>query len=230
MTVLGLIPARGGSKGLPGKNIRLLNGKPLIAYSIDSALTSQKVSHVVVSTDDKKIADISKKQGAKVPFLRPVNIASDTASSRDVIIHALKHYKQTGIEFDYIVLLQPTSPFRKEGDIDKAIDLAIETSADLVVSAFETDSNPYYVLFEEDENGHLKNSKTGNFTRRQDCPKVYELNGSIYVFKTKALLQSEGLKFEKTLKFLMDRNYSVDIDSIEDFEYAEYLLHKNKVL
>jgi len=230
MTILALIPARGGSKGLPGKNIKLLNGKPLIAYSINSALSAKRISKTVVSTDDKTIADISKKHGAEVPFMRPENLASDTASSRDVIIHTLDFFKQAMVEFDYLVLLQPTSPFRKEGDIDQAIDTAIETNADLVVSAFETSSNPYYVLFEENENGHLKTSKSGTFTRRQDCPKVYELNGSIYVFKTEALRQNNDLKFDKTVKFLMDKAYSVDIDTIEDFEYAEYLLQKNRVL
>ncbi|MFD1551232.1 acylneuraminate cytidylyltransferase family protein [Putridiphycobacter roseus] len=228
MKILGLIPARGGSKGLPGKNIRPLNGKPLIAWSIESSLASQQIDTTIVSTDDKAIADIAVAHGASLPFMRPNHLASDQSTSKDVIIHALEYFREAGQAFDYLVLLQPTSPFRKAGDIDKAIDLAKETGADLVVSVKETASNPYYVLFEEDEKGNLKNSKASTFSRRQDCPKVYELNGSIYVFKVKSILEKDSLKFENTIKFLMDSYHSIDIDNLEDFEYAEFLLQKQQ--
>ncbi|MDX1349741.1 MAG: acylneuraminate cytidylyltransferase family protein [Putridiphycobacter sp.] len=229
MTVVALIPARGGSKGLPKKNIKPLNGKPLINYSIESALQSNKVNTVVVSTDSSDIIAVAKAAGAYVPFVRPDHLSSDTATSKDVLVHAISYLAKHGQQYDYVVLLQPTSPFRKKDDIDNAIQLALTTDADMVVSVKETDSNPYYVLFEEDKHGFLVNSKKGNFTRRQDCPKVYELNGSIYVIKISALLANSDLKFEKTVKYVMDRQFSIDIDTQEDFDYAAYILANNYV-
>lgn len=230
MKVLAIIPARGGSKGLPKKNIKPLNGKPLINYSIESALKSTEIQSVMVSTDSVEIIDIAQKAGAIVPFIRPESLSSDTATSKDVLIHAIDFLQKKGQEFDYVVLLQPTSPFRRKGDIDNAIKLAVKKDADMVVSVKETESNPYYVLFEENENGLLINSKKGNFTRRQDCPKVYELNGSIYVIKVAALLTCNALKFEKTIKYEMPKHYSVDIDTQEDFDYASFILSKNYLL
>ena len=171
MNILAIIPARGGSKGLPKKNIKILNGKPLIAWSIESALESRYINKVIVSSDNEEIIKVSKKNGAEIPFIRPAILATDTSSTFDVLLHAINFHKTKSILFDYIVILQPTSPFRKKGDIDLAIKKAIETNADMIVSVKETSSNPYYVLFEENENGFLRKSKEGSFTRRQDCPR-----------------------------------------------------------
>ncbi len=229
MKILAVIPARGGSKGLPKKNIKVLGNKPLITWSIKAAKASRLVHKTMVTSDDETIISISKAAGAEIPFVRPDHLASDTASSKDVLIHTIDHYKSQGEQYDYIVLLQPTSPFRKADDIDKAIELAKSTNADMVVSVKETASNPYYVLFEENEKGHLENSKKGHFTRRQDCPTVYEYNGSIYVIKVSALYRENSLTFEKTVKYIMDDFHSVDIDTQIDFDFAELLLNKGVI-
>lgn len=229
MKILAIIPARGGSKGLPEKNIKVLGNIPLIGWSINSANESKLITKIIVSSDSEKIIKLAKQYNAEVPFVRPDHLASDTASSKDVLIHAIEWYRTKKEFFDYIVLLQPTTPYRQKGDIDKMIAKAIETNADLVVSVKETDSNPYYVLFEENENGFLHKSKKANFTRRQDCPKVYEYNGSIYVIKVESLLKENSLAFEKTIKFEMKNPiFSVDIDNQFDFDFAEFLLSRNQ--
>ncbi len=227
MKILGIIPARGGSKGLPKKNIKLLGGKPLIAWSIDSAKESELISTLIVNSDCDEIIEIAKKFNVEIPFKRPDSLAIDTASTKDVIIHTLDFYRKKNIEFDYVVLLQPTTPFRKKGDIDLAIKLALSSNAEMVVSVKETAANPYYVLFEENNLGFLKKSKEGNFTRRQDCPKVYEYNGSIYVIKVASLLKNNSMTFSTTLKFEMSDLFSIDIDNEFDFQFAEFLLNKN---
>jgi N-acylneuraminate cytidylyltransferase len=226
MKVLAIIPARGGSKGLPKKNIKVLGDKPLIGWSINSAKQSQLIDKVIVSSDSDEILKIAAKYGAETPFKRPKELSSDTASTLDVLTHAINYYKQQNQEFDYLVLLQPTSPFRKNGDIDKMIKLAQTSNADMVVSVKETSANPYYVLFEEDEQGYLQKSKAANFTRRQDCPTVYEYNGSVYVIKIESLLKQNSLAFKKTIKYQMDDYHSVDIDTQFDFDFAEFLLEK----
>jgi len=224
MKVLGIIPARGGSKGLPKKNIKILGDKPLIAWSIEAGLNSKLINKVVVTTDNKEIIDVSKKYGAEIPFVRPSDLSSDTATAKDVLVHAINDFAAKGEFYDYVVLLQPTSPFRKVTDIDNMIEEATNSKADMVVSVKETTSNPYYVLFEENDNGFLEKSKKSNFTRRQDCPKVYEYNGSVYVIKVSSLLNNNSLSFEKTLKYEMEELYSVDIDSQFDFDFAAFLL------
>lgn len=226
MNILAIIPARGGSKGLPKKNIKILGDKPLIAWSIETGLESEKINKVIVSSDNEEIINIAKQYGAEVPFVRPANLSTDSATTNDVLLHALDFYKAKDITYDYIVILQPTSPFRKKGDIDLAIAKAIETKADMVVSVKETSSNPYYVLFEENEQGFLDKSKEGTFTRRQDCPIVYEYNGSIYVINVNSLLQKSFLNFNKKVKFVMDEFHSVDIDNQFDFDFTEFLLSK----
>jgi len=223
---LAIIPARGGSKTLPRKNIKNLGGKPLINWSIDSALKSNHIDRTIVSSDDNEIINIAKKAGAEIPFSRPDYLGTDVSTTEDVLIHAIDFFKGQDINYDYIVLLQPTSPLRKEGDIDLAIEKAVKTKADMVVSVKETSSNPYYVLFEENEDGFLKKSKESNFTRRQDCPIVYEYNGSIYVIKVSALLKSRSRTFAKTVKFVMDDLHSIDIDNQLDFDFTEFVLNK----
>lgn len=228
MKVLAIIPARGGSKGLPKKNIKILGNKPLIAWSIDSAKQSLLINKVIVSSDSDDIIRIAKEYGAEVPFKRPIELASDTATTLDVLKHAIDFYKQQNKQFDYLVLLQPTSPFRKNGEIDEMIKKSIASNADMVVSVKETSANPYYVLFEENDNGYLKKSKSANFTRRQDCPTVYEYNGSVYVVKIDSLLKQNSLAFNKTIKYVMDDIHSVDIDNQFDFDFAEFIMIKHK--
>ena len=222
--IIGIIPARGGSKGIPKKNSKLLHDRPLIDWSIRAASNSELIDRFIVSTDSTEIADIASNSGAEVPFLRPEELATDTATTRDTLVHAVNFLEESGDQYDYLVLLQPTSPFRRKGAIDKAIQLAINAKdVDMVVSVKETSSNPYYVLFEEDQQGYLKSSKNGNFQRRQDCPKVYEYNGSIYVIRISSLRNHPTMKFPKTLKYVMSDAESIDLDTEFDWKFAEFL-------
>jgi len=225
---LAVIPARAGSKGLPGKNTRLLAGKPLIRYTMDTAIEVFDKCDICVSTDDPLVIEIANEIGLDVPFTRPDYLATDNATSQDVIRHAFEYYKNQGVSYDAIVLLQPTSPLRRSQDIRGAVAL-FNSEIDMVVSVKETDSNPYYVLFEEDSNGYLKKSKEGNFTRRQDCPKVWEYNGAIYVINSR-IYGSSDTKVDNIVKFVMSKDLSVDIDDQTDFQMAEYLLTNKTVI
>lgn len=224
MKVLYLIPARGGSKGLPGKNIKLLYGKPLICYTIDAARTVAKDGDICVSTDDEGILETVEKYGLAIPFKRPKELATDKSGSEEVILHALKHYSSLGKFYDYVCLLQPTSPLRSGKHIEEALSL-LEPGTEMVVSVKETSANPYYVLFEENEKGELQQSKESTFIRRQDCPKVYELNGAIYLINISKLIR-KGMSALQKKKYVMDKAYSVDIDDDIDFYIAEMLLSK----
>lgn len=223
-----LIPARGGSKGLPGKNIKALNGKPLICHSIDHALKVGQKEDVYVSTDSEEIAKIAKDGGANVPFLRPAELATDTAGSREVILHAAEFLKQAGKDYDTVVLLQPTSPLRNAEDINRAIEKYRETGADMVVSVNESKSNPYFNLFEEDKQGFLHPSKGfGQISRRQDAPKVWEYNGSIYVINIEALKKSQLGCLEAIIPLPVEESTAIDIDTEKDFRHAEEILRKS---
>lgn len=230
MKCLFLIPARGGSKGIPGKNIKPLAGKPLIYYSIDIARSFSEDADICVSTDDDSIIKMVEDYDLKVPFKRPDVLANDTAGTYEVIEHALDYYKDLGKEYDAVVLLQPTSPFRKKMHVKEAIE-SYNDALDMVVGAKETESNPYYVLFEEDEKGYLQKSKElEDVTRRQDVPVVYEINGAIYVINVKSVLRNQSFSsFHKRKKIVMDRISSLDLDEMLDWEYAEFLLEKQKV-
>jgi len=221
-----LIPARGGSKGLPRKNILPLAGRPMIEYTLDAAKGAmEEGDEMCVSTDDSEIIGVVKDYGVEVPFVRPKELASDTAGSEDVIRHALDWYKDKGIGFDVVVLLQATSPLRNAQHVKEA--LAIwSPETDMVVSVKEADSNPYYVLFEEDKEGFLQKSKEGNFTRRQDCPEVYEYNGAVYVVNVSAVKKKGIVNFNKKRKFIMSKESSVDVDDLIDFKLAEFLMEE----
>ncbi|MBF4465683.1 cytidylyltransferase domain-containing protein [Flavobacterium sp. LC2016-12] len=220
--VLYIIPARGGSKGVLNKNIRNLNGKPLIYYSIEAVLEISDSEDICVSTDSLEIKKIVEDYGLKVPFLRPSEIASDSATTEDVLLHAINFYKSIGVDYEYIVYLQPTSPLRRGEHIKGALKL-IEPNTELIVSVKETDSNPYYVLFEENTDGILKKTKEGIYTRRQDCPVVYELNGAIYIINVDKLLE-KGYQKLNMMKYVMPKEVSIDIDDIVDFKIAEVLI------
>jgi len=220
-----IIPARGGSKGVPRKNIKLLSGKPLIHYTIEAAQEVFDNVNICVSTDDEEIKSTAEKKGLFVPFLRPNELASDTAGSYEVLLHAVEYYEKQGYFADTLILLQATSPFRSAQQIKEAIKL-YSNEIDMVVSVKETKSNPYYILFEEDQNGYLKKSKEASFTRRQDCPKVWELNGAIYIINVASLKSKLISEFTKVIKYEMDEYSSHDIDTPFDWQVAEYLSAK----
>lgn len=225
MNTLVIIPARGGSKGLPKKNIKKLDGKPLIHYSIEVAQQVFNDKNICVSTDSEEISKIAAQTNLNIPFLRPARLATDTSTSEEVILHSLEFYALKGVYFDTVLLLQPTSPFRKKEHLQEIISL-YKPEYDMIISVKETDSNPYYVLAEEGDNGYLQKSKKGEFTRRQDCPTVYEYNGSMYLINVNAL-KNKGIKdFNKIKKYVMDSKYSVDIDTQFDFDYAEFLIKR----
>lgn len=226
MKPLVVIPARGGSKRLPGKNIMPLNGKPLINYTIEAAREVFEDSNICVSTDDLQIKKVVEKTGLKIPFLRPEDLATDTADTRSVLLHAYNFYKiNRNYEADTIVLLQPTSPFRMGHHISECLKL-YNQDIDQVLSVKETDANPYFLLFEENKDGYLEKILSGNFTRKQDCPVVYEINGAIYIINVESLTASKTLAFKKTKKFIMDKTSSVDIDDAFDFNLAEFILEQ----
>lgn len=223
MKTLVIIPARGGSKGVPGKNIKLLNDKPLIQYTIDAAKKVFPLETICVSTDDLKIVAVAESLGLTVPFIRPEELTTDTAGTYEVLLHAIKHYESHGFYPDVLILLQATSPFRTAAQISEAIELFDET-CEMVVSVKETKANPYYVLKEENESGWLVSSKECKFTRRQDCPKVYELNGAIYIIKVEALKQKTISEFKHVKKYVMDIVSSHDIDEKLDWKLAELII------
>ncbi len=233
MKVLILIPARGGSKGIPGKNIKPLAGKPLIHYTLDVAkrfLEINKIeAEICVSTDDNEIQKSVNDYGIDTPFIRPDYLSTDTSTTTDVILHAINFYKEIGIEFNYVILLQPTSPFRRLIDLNNSWNIVQNNSdLDAVISVFDSGANPYYNLVEEN-NGFIKKSKTiSNITRRQDTPKVYQLNGAIYIFKVDEFLKVNSImNLEKIKMIEMPLINSIDIDYQSDWDYCEYLLNSN---
>lgn len=226
MKTLVIIPARGGSKGLPGKNIKLLNGKPLIQYTIDAAKKVFPLETICVSTDDLKIVAVAESLGLTIPFRRPDELATDTAGTYEVLLHAIQHYESNSFYPDVLVLLQATSPFRTAAQISEAIEL-FDEACEMVVSVKETKANPYYLLKEENEEGWLVPSKTSNFVRRQDCPKVYELNGAIYIINIEALKKKSISEFTNIKKYVMDELSSHDIDTMWDWKIAEIITTDN---
>lgn len=220
--ILVIIPARGGSKGVPGKNIKPLGGKPLIYYTIEAAREVFPDDQILVTTDSEEIKECVEKTGLKVPFLRPPELATDTARTYEVLLHAIHYAESTRYKPDVVILLQPTSPFRTGRQIQEALSL-FDDKCEMVVSVKETKANPYYTLREENSDGWLEKSKKGNFTRRQDCPKVYEVNGAIYVIRVEALKKQPLHQFQKVRKCVMDEMSSHDIDTDVDWLVAEAL-------
>jgi CMP-N-acetylneuraminic acid synthetase len=221
--VICVIPARGGSKGVPRKNIKKLADKPLIAYTIEQALQSQYIDRTIVSTEDKEIADISKQYGAEVPFMRPAELAGDQVPTIDVLLHAIKCIEEEKYNFDILVLLHTTAPLRSVKDINSCIEMLQRTKADNVFSVTEAHRNPYFNMVEINEHGAVKLVKEGSFSTRQASPKVYDLNASIYVW-WKDILKNEKKTFLAGSKiYVMPKERSIDIDDDWDFRIAEYL-------
>lgn len=229
MKSLIIIPARGGSKGIPGKNIKELAGKPLLNYTIELARKLASDEDICLSTDDLDIVNVAESCGLKVPFLRPANLATDYIGTYEVLLHALNFYEEQGHFYEKIILLQNTSPFRKKEQVEEALRL-YTPEIDMVVSVKEVTANPYYNCFEEDGNGFLQISKgSGDFIRRQDVPKAYEYNGAIYIINPASLKEKTLGKFTKRVKYVMDEISSVDLDTMTDWMYAEFLIKEKLV-
>jgi CMP-N-acetylneuraminic acid synthetase len=226
MNILALIPARGGSKGIKRKNIVDLNDKPLISYTILEALKSKyiKEENIWCSTDDKEIAEVAEKFGAKIPFIRPEKFAEDDSSSAAVAIHALDWASENNIDFDYLILLQPTSPLRTVEDIDLAIEMMKEKNADSVISLTEPDILPFNMKYLNDD-GTIKNYIKKEYNRRQDMPdNIYGTNGAIYIVKPKVLYNRNSFLGDINYGYVMNKEKSIDIDSDYDLKIARLLL------
>ncbi len=228
--MIAIIPARGGSKGLPGKNIKKLNGKPLIAYTIEAALASKKISKIVISTDDEEIAGICREyNNVEIPFLRPKELAGDNSLIIETYLYTIKRINQEeGTSYDSLAALLPTCPFRTGEDIDNAIEMFEKKDADSVISFYEA-PHPVQWYRTIDKNGVLRAllPEGDRLANRQKEAKSYLPNGAIYIFKT-ALLEQNIYYSDKTYPYLMPAERSIDIDSQFDFDIAECLAAKNK--
>lgn len=225
--ILAIIPARGGSKGLPGKNIKILVGKPLIAWTIEQAKKSKYIDKLIVNTDSKKIVEVAEKYGADVPFLRPKKLAQDDSSIYDVVFHTLNWFEKKDIQFDIIILLQTTSPLRNTGDIDNALRLFLEKCPESLISISE--NSPYW-SFKIDKKDYLRPVFNWNYfkKRRQDLPKSYVPNGAIFIFTPKTLLKNKRLYYKETLPYVMPIERSIDIDNEVDFKLVEIIIKNEK--
>ncbi len=221
-TFLGVIPARGGSKGVPRKNIRLLGNRPLLAWTIDAASRSQYLDRFILSSEDGEIIDIARTYGCDVPFVRPRALAEDTSSGAAPAIHALNALSES---YDYLVLLQPTSPFRTAEDIDAAIGLCVDKLAIACVSVKEVEENPAWMYRVDDHGLMMPYNDDETITDcRQQLSRVYLLNGAVYVVETSVLLESEKFYFPgKTVAYPMSKENSLDIDTEYDFKLCEYV-------
>ncbi|WP_165730513.1 acylneuraminate cytidylyltransferase family protein [Polaribacter sp. 20A6] len=230
MRILGLIPARGGSKGVPGKNIKLLGGKPLLEYTSEIALASKYLSKVVLSSDDDKIIDIAKGLGVEVPFKRPANLAEDASPTLPVIKHALQFYKDKGEYFDAVCLLQVISPFRTLAFLDEAIEKFIAQDTDSLVSVQEVphEYNPHWT-FKMNDDGNLKiaTGEKSIIPRRQELPLAYHRDGSVYITKTNVIEEQNSLYGNSVAFLVTPKENHVNIDTLKDWEKAESIV-KNK--
>lgn len=225
--ILSIIPARGGSKGIPHKNIMPILDKPLIAYSIEESQKSKYIDCTLVSTDDHEIKKVSLNYGASVPFLRPEELSSDSAKSIDVVLHGVEYFNIQGEKFDYVVLLQPTSPLRKAKDIDEAIELLLKKEGKSLVSVCESEDNPVLMRTIENEKLVPIVKFGGSDLRRQLLPKVYTFNGALYINQVDMLFREKTFVNEETIPFIMDRYKSIDIDDILDAKLVEVILKEN---
>ena len=226
LSILGLITARGRSKGIPHKNVAILAGRPLIAWTIEAALRSQKLSRVIVSTDDQEIAKVAKEWGAEVPFIRPAELAGDRSSHIAVVVHAVRWLEShQDAHPDYLMLLQPTSPFRSSSDIDAAIEIALKTGADAVVSVCPTRDHPY-LSKRITPDGRLLDfvPKPQGYLARQILPPAHSLNGAIYLVRCSILLEKKTWYTDRTFAYIMTPERSLDIDTPWDLYLADLIL------
>ena len=230
MKILAIIPARGGSKGIPGKNIKLLNGKPLLVYTSEIALESEYLTEVIISTEDAQIIKAAKSLGIKVPFVRPAELAQDNTPTIDAIIHALHWYETQNIFFDAVCLLQVTSPFRTVAFLNKAIEKFIEQGSDSLVSVQKVphEFNPHWT-FEVNPDGNLKiaTGERNIISRRQELPEAYHRDGLIYITKT-AVIQQQNSLYGQNITFIESpKAFHVNIDTMADWERAEEIARNN---
>ncbi len=229
-TFLAIVPARKGSKGVPGKNIKEINGKPLISLAIKEIKKSKYIDKLVVTTDSQTIADIAAQAGADVPFLRPSELATDGSNATDVILNMLESPLIENLSFDYFIYLQPTSPFRTTKQIDSAIETIISNiDASALVSVSVPPKHPYWMKtinqkgFLED---FIQTEKT--FQNRQELPDVYAINGAIYICKSHVFIQDRSFYERNCMSFVMSYSDSIDIDTQNDWDYVEYLFKSLK--
>ena len=226
-----MITARGGSKGIPGKNIKLLGGKPLLAYSIEAAKKSKLITHLIVSTDNKKIAEVAKKFGGEVPFMRPKELAEDKTPHVPVMKHAIEFMeKKFGIVFDYVVILQPTSPFRLVEDIDDTITKLLGSDADSAVSLMAVDNayNPIKLKKLEGDKVLPYYLPEPEGLRHQDFPKVYKRSSAVYVMRRDLLMKDNKLYGDKIVGYIVPAERSIDIDTPFEWFRAEWMLNDLK--
>jgi CMP-N-acetylneuraminic acid synthetase len=231
LRVLGLIPARGGSKGVPRKNIKLLCGKPLLQYTAESALASRLLTRVILSTEDEEIAEAGLRSGLEVPFLRPRELAADDTPMLPVVQHALKCVEEPAARFDAVCLLQPTNPLRRAEDIDACIELLERTEADSVVTVLPVPAeyNPHWVYFQTGEGSlYLSTGEPSPITRRQDLPPAFHREGSVYVTRRNVVMEGNSLYGRRLVGYRLDPALSVNIDTTEDWQRAAALLAGNK--
>jgi CMP-N-acetylneuraminic acid synthetase len=227
MRVLGLVPARGGSKGVPRKNIRPLGGKPLLAWTAEAALASRRLSRVVLSTDDEEIAEVGRGVGLEVPFLRPAELASDTAPTLPAVRHAILALEALGDRFDAVCLLQPTSPFRTTETIDGCIDLFEHSGADSLVTTLRVPAeyNPHWVYFARgDRELYLATGEAMPVPRRQDLPPASHREGSVYVTRRDVVIEHGSLYGARLIGYEVDPARAINIDTLDDWARAEQLL------
>lgn len=232
MKVLGLIPARGGSKGVPRKNVRILNGKPLLAYTAEAALNAEHLARVILSTDDEEFADIGRNLGLDVPFMRPPELAEDTTPTLPVVQHALLTLERAGDRYDAVCLLQPTNPLRRTEDVDACIEILATSGADSVVSVLQVphEYNPKWVYWKNDS-GQLR-LVTGDaepISRRQDLPSAYHRDGSVYVSRRDTVVEGNSLYGNTVFGYEVDYCDSVNIDSEQDWARAEEKLRTRSI-
>lgn len=225
MSTIATICARGGSTGLPRKNVKPLHGKPLIAHTIEQALACRQIEQVFVSTDDDEIAELARKYGAKVPFMRPAELATNIAPKLPVIHHLIEGVESMGIRVTRIVDLDPTSPLRLQSDIDTCIDL-LDNQTDVVITAYLADKNPYFNMVEAKSDGNIGLVKTitGGVVARQQAPAVYAMNASIYVWHRHSF--AKGLWNGRVKLHVMPRERSIDIDTPLDFKLVDMLMQE----
>ena len=232
LRILGLVPARGGSKGVARKNIRPLCGKPLLQYTAEAALSCRRLAKVILSTEDEEIAEVGRLSGLDVPFMRPAELAQDDTPALPVVQHAVSYLELQGERFDAVCLLQPTNPLRRAEDIDACIDLLEETGADSVVTILPVplEYNPHWV-YVRDENGRLRLS-TGEavpIPRRQQLPAAFHREGSVYVTRRDVLMEQGSLYGDYLEGFQLDPARCVNIDGYEDWQRAESLLQEQMI-
>jgi CMP-N-acetylneuraminic acid synthetase len=227
LKILGLVPARGGSKGVPRKNVRPLSGRPLLAYTADAALASRRLAEVVLSTEDEEIARIGRGLGLDVPFVRPEELARDDTPMLPVVVHALRWLEEHGRRFDAVCLLQPTNPLRRAEDIDGCIELLERERADAAVTVLPVphEYNPHWTYL-RCENGciHLAMGERAPIPRRQDLPPAFHREGSVYVVRRDVVLEEGSLYGRFLVGYEMDASRSVNVDSLDDWDRAERLL------